>query len=473
MGKFSKKVASSKTLNKAGGYAYKHDVKTELVFSVLTTFLDNKYYESGSDRIERIKDLISKNKPEFVANLAVIARKEFNLRSVVTLLIGELARTHRGDSLVKDTIVKACTRVDDLTELVAYVGTPLPKQVKRGVRNALLKFNRYQLAKYKGEGNDVSLVDVFNLVHPKVQHASEEQAQAWADLIKGDLKSFDTWETVISNCKPEDKKVEWQKLVAENKLGYMALLRNLNNLIKVDVDEQYLDMVIGKLTDKNEVLNSKQLPFRFVTAYENVSGNRKLSNAISEAMDIAVSNTPEFAGKTLIAVDVSGSMKGDPIDKASIFAATLFKSHKDADLILFDERIAEVNIGDRSPVIDLAQEIKRRATGGGTNTSLVFQYAQSKSKKYDRIIILSDNQSWQDSYGWGSTGGTQKYYQAYKDAMSADPTIFALDIQGYGTKDITSSKVFHLAGWSERILDFMKEAERGDALIKYIEDYAI
>jgi hypothetical protein len=469
MGKFSKKLQPAKTVNKAGGFAYSHDVQTELVFAVLTTFLDDKYYEKGAERISRIEDLVLKNKPEFVANLAVVARKEFNLRSVSTLLIGLLARTHKGDSLVKDTIVKAATRVDDLTELVAYMGTPLPKQVKRGVRNALFKFNRYQLAKYKGEGNEVSLVDVFNLVHPKVQHASEEQAQAWADLMKGNLKSFDTWETEISNCKPEEKKSKWQSLVAENKLGYMALLRNLNNLIKVGVEDQYIDMAVGKLSDEAEVRKSKQLPFRFVTAYENVSGNRKLSNAISVAMDIAVGNAPKFEGNTLIAVDVSGSMSGDPINKASIFAATLFKSHPNADLILFDERVSEVNIGDRLPVIDLAQQIKKLATGGGTNTSLVFQFAEKKGKKYDRIIILSDNQSWQDSYGWGSTGGTQKYYEAYRKI--ADPVVYAIDIQGYGTKDITAGKVFHLAGWSERVLDFIKESEKGNALIKYIEDY--
>lgn len=467
MGKFSKKSVASKTINKAGCFAYKMDVQSELVHAVLTTFLENKFYESGDERMLRIVDLVSKNKPQFVANLAVIARKEFNLRSVSTALIGELAKIHRGDSLIKDTIINATTRVDDLTELVAYVGSPIPKQVKRGVRNALLKFSRYQLAKYKGEGNAVSLVDLFNMTHPKVQHASKEQKKAWKDLMTGKLKSFDTWESELSASKPEERKKIWESLIKEDKLGYMALIRNLNNLIKEGVSDKVIDLVAKKLTDQEAVKKSKQLPFRFVTAYDNVQRNRTLTSAISDAMDIAVNNAPEFKGSTLIAIDGSGSMSGDPIKKAAIFAATLLKSHNKSDVIIYDDRVKVLTVNDRVPVIELAKGIERSATGGGTNTSLVFQYAMQKNIKYDRIIIISDNESWQDSYYGNSTQGSYNEYRKI-----ADPEVFAIDVQGYGTKDIQSPKVKHLAGWSDRLLDFIVEYEKGNALVKYVENYA-
>lgn len=460
MGKFSKK-SSTKTINKAGGFAYKLSHKEELVSAVLSTFLEDKYYENGNERAERISDLVSKIDAKFVSNLAIVARKEFNMRSVTTLLVGELAKNHKGDSLVKDTIIETALRVDDLTELVAYLGKPLPKQVKRGIRNALYKFNRYQLAKYKGEGNSVSLVDVFNLVHPKVQHANEEQKQAWADLMSGNLKSFDTWESEISAT--NNPKETWEALVREDKLGYMATLRNLNNLIKNNVSEEVIDLVVKKLTDIEEVKNSKQLPFRFTTAYENVKGNRKLSNAISEAMDIAVSNCPEFSGKTLIAVDSSGSMQSC-MDKASIFGATLYKKHPNADLILYDTQVKELALGDRMPVVDLAKIIKDNAMGGGTQTALVFAYAKHKGV-YDRIIIVSDNESWSER-GYGSS--VQAQYNDYRTI--ADPYVFAIDIEGYGTKDISSPKVKYICGWSDRILDFIQTTEKGN-LIKYIEDY--
>ncbi len=469
MSLFNKKEKGTKTVNIAGGKAYRMAAEQELLHAVLTTFLEDKFYESGDARLVRIQNLVREVKPEFVANLAVIARKEFNLRSVTHLLIGELAKIHKGDSLVMKTIIEAAIRPDDLLEIVSYVGTPLPKQVKRGVRNALLKFNRYQLAKYKGEGKAVSLVDLFNLVHPKVQHADKEQKKAWKDLMTGKLVSFDTWETDLSAAKDEKgRKKALEALIAEDKMGYMALLRNLNNAVKYDVNDATIKRIVKKLTDPEEVKKSKQLPFRFVTAYDNVKGNRQFADAISEAMDIAVDNTPELKGDLLIAVDSSGSMSGEPMQKASIFGATLVKANKNADLILYDTGIKELNMSTRIPVIDLAKNIQKEAMGGGTETSLVFKYALMKKKKYSRIIIISDNESWSEGYYGQSVQG---HYEAYKKQTGNDPYVYAIDIQGYGTKDVTGSKVFHLTGWSDRLLDFIGQIEKGEGLVEYVKNY--
>jgi len=463
MSKFNTKE-STKTTNLAGGVAYEMGSEMELVHAVLSTFLENKFYESGDERIERICQLVATNKPEFVARLAKVARTEFHMRSVSHVLIGELAKTHKGDDLVKRTIVACALRPDDLTEICAYVGTPLPKQVKRGVRNALLKFNRYQLAKYRGEGKKWSLVDLFNMTHPKPQHANEEQKKAWKDLMSGDLQSFDTWE--VESSRKADAKT-WEDLVLEGKLGYMALIRNLNNLIKHNVSKEAQLAAVAKLTDADEVRRSKQLPFRFYTAYKNVTGNRLFSDAISEAMDLAVSNVPKLEGKTLIAVDTSGSMTGDPIEKAAIFGATLLKANVDADVVLYDTEIEEFSGSGRTPVADLADRIIHDAMGGGTETSLVFSYATGSQTKYDRIIIISDSESWAE--GWSMVDSVQSAYEAYRKKTGSDPMVYAIDIQGYGTKDVTGGRVFHLAGWSSRLLDFIGQVERGNELVDYIK----
>lgn len=471
MSKFNKTTPTTRTTNMAGGIALKMSAEMELVHAVLVTFLEDTYYEKSEDRKNRIIGLIALNKPQFVANLAIIARKEFHLRSVSTLLLGELAKIHRGDSLLKETIVNATERVDDLTELVSYVGFPMPKQVKRGIRNALLKFNRYQLVKYKGEGKSISLVDLFNLVHPKVQHANEEQKTAWKDLMEGNLKSFDTWEVDVAGAADEaGRKEAFEKLILENKMGYMALIRNLNNLIKYDVSDETVKTAIAKLTDPEEVAKSKQLPFRFYTAYTNVKGNRLFTNAVAQAMDLAVHNTPELPGKTLIALDESGSMSGDAITKGAIFAATLMKANPNAEVILFDTKVRSFDKSSLAPVVDIADAIINGCNGGGTNTSLVFDYANRKGAKYDRIIIISDNESWDDSTWHG--GGTQATYNEYKKINGVDPEIYAIDIMGYGTKDIDSPKVHHLAGWSDRLLDFIGKVEEGESLVSYVKNYS-
>jgi 60 kDa SS-A/Ro ribonucleoprotein len=166
MSRFNSKLPSSKTINKAGGIAYKHSPEMELILASLNTFLEDKFYESGDERMDRISDLVSKCKPEFVAKLAVVAREDFHLRSVTHLLVSLLSKIHRGDNLVSRTLYRIAQRPDDLTEILAVLGKPIPKQIKLGMQKALTKFDAYQLAKYRGEGKEVKLVDVFNLVHP-------------------------------------------------------------------------------------------------------------------------------------------------------------------------------------------------------------------------------------------------------------------------------------------------------------------
>lgn len=471
MSKFNTKSESTRVENLAGGKAFSMKPEMELIHAVLTTFLEDKYYEAGSDRLDRIRGLVASVDPVFALKLAVVARKEFHMRSVSHVLLGEVSKTYSGkDDIVKRAIVEAAIRPDDLTELVSYVGTPLTKQVKRGVRNAILKFDRYQLSKYQAKGKGVSLVDLFNLTHPKVQHANEEQKKAWIDLVAGNLKLQGAWESDVSATQGDvDKKKEvWSDLVKSGKIGYMALLRNLNNLLKNSVDEETLTAAASRLADPVEVAKSKQLPFRFYTAYENVKGNRMLSGAISDALDASIGNAPSFGGRTLVAVDSSGSMGGRPVEIAAIFGAAIAKN-SDADIIMYADHVEEVSYSPRTPVIDLVQTMHAKCRYGGTHTSLVFDYAKNNGP-YDRIVILSDNESWMES--WSGTD-TNANYNKYIKETGQNPYIYAIDIQGYGSHDVVGGKVFHLTGWSDKMLDFMNRIEGGEKLIDYIKNYEL
>lgn len=463
MSRFNTKVSlRTNAVNIAGGEAFALSPELELVHAVIATFLKDEFYEGANQRIDRIKKLVNMVDPIFVAKLALFARQKMHLRSVSHLLVGELAKIHRGDDLIKRAIVAVSERADDMSEIAAVMGLPMPKQGKRGIRNALLKFDRYALAKYKGDGKQFSIRNLIRLTRPKVQYATAEQAQAWSDLIMQKSMTADTWESSISGAEASEKTGEWERLLKENKLGYMALLRNLNNLIKNNVSGEVIDLAVKKLTDKEEVDKSKLLPFRFLSAYSAVSGNRKLVDAVSEAMDLAVSNVPVLTGKTLIAVDTSGSMSGDPITKAAPLAAALAKSN-DADLIQYNTEVTEMRINSKTPVIDIAEKIKRDARGGGTATNVVFEWAQKNGKKYDRIIILSDNESW--------SGSAFNAYKKYRTV--ADPFVHAIDVQGYGTVDLKGHKVFHSAGWSDKVLDMIAMNEKGVGLIAQIEELVV
>ena len=459
MGRFNVGI-NNRTENIAGGKAFKMGSKQELLHAVLTTFLTNKFYETGDDRIARIQALIGNVPAEFVAKLAVVARKEFHLRSVFHALIGELSKNHRGDNLIMEAFEKGVERPDDLTEIAGYLEGKLSKQVKRGMRHAMLKFSPYSIAKYRMDGKKIKLVDIFNLVHPKPQFASEEQKVAWKALMEGKLVNTDTWESRLSSG--EDKSKVWRDMILEKKIGYMALLRNLRN-IESQADDETKEVASKMIADKEQVKKSKQLPFRFYKAYSNVS-ERLFTNAIAQAMEYSVDNVPDLDGLTLIGIDTSGSMSGDPIEKASILASALIKK-SNCDVMLYDTNIRPANFNSIDSVMGNAEKIQKLAQGGGTETSLVFQYAHHTGKKYKRIIILSDNESWNEY-------SVQSIYAEYK--KENDCYVYAVDIEGYGTKDITGEKVEHLCGFSERLFDFMLATERGiDTLEKYIDNYEL
>jgi hypothetical protein len=143
---------------------------------------------------------------------------------------------------------------------------------------------------------------------------------------------------------------------------------------------------------------------------------------------------------------------------------------------MYDTSVYEVEISSRIPVIDTAKKIEKDAHGGGTNTSLVFAYALDKGRKYERIIIISDNESWQDSTSdWfgNRSAGCKVAYTNYKVALGVDPWVYAIDIQGYGTKDIAGERVINLAGWSERLLDLVGLYEKGTNMVDYIKSIVL
>src|ERR1700758_1807750 len=228
--------------------------------SVLACLLwESQFYEDGIEIGGRIAEIVPKGEPESVAALAVEARGQMKLRHVPLLLVREMARhkTHRG--LVAETLERVIQRADELCEFVAIYWkdgrVPLSGQVKKGLAAAFPKFSEYQLAKYD-RGGPIKLRDVLFLCHAKPR--DDKQAGGWKKLIWGRLAVPDTWEVALSSG--ADKREAWTRLLAERKLGALALLRNLRNMKDAGVHEE---LVLSTLRSAN---TQRVLPFRFLAA---------------------------------------------------------------------------------------------------------------------------------------------------------------------------------------------------------------
>ncbi|CAG5115663.1 unnamed protein product, partial [Candidula unifasciata] len=75
----------------------------------------------------------------------------------------------------------------------------------------------------------------------------------------------ETWETQVSL--KGNKAQTWEDLIDHKKLPFMAMLRNLRNMIKAGISPKHHNNVLRRLTDQRSVVNSKQFPFRFFSAY--------------------------------------------------------------------------------------------------------------------------------------------------------------------------------------------------------------
>jgi 60 kDa SS-A/Ro ribonucleoprotein len=466
MSRFNTVAQGTKTVNLAGGEAYSQTPELELVSILLTSFANDQFYRSANDTFDRLKQLVGLCNKEFVAKAAVYARTQFGMRSITHVVASELAKHIAGEKWAKDFYSAIIYRPDDMLEIFSYHTSKngkIPNSIKKGFAKAFDKFTKHDLAKYRGENKGFKLVDVVNLVHPIPTEKNKEAIDA---LIKGELKSFDTWESELTRAgqaasnedeKAEFKKDVWVKLVREKKIGYFALLRNLRNII--EQAPEVVGEALETLTNEAIIKKSLVLPFRFLTAFEEIqklnTGKviREVLVALNKAVDIAVNNVPKFDGETLVVLDVSGSMremgKGtkSPHIIGALFSAVLVKANN-CDLMTFDTNARYVNVNPLDSTITISNSIP--FTGGGTDFHSIFKTA---NKKYDRIIILSDMQ------GWVGYNSPSRVFNVYKNTTGANPFVYSFDLNNYGSLQFPEAKVFAIAGFSEKVFDIMKLME--------------
>jgi len=478
MSKFNNN-ATIKTTNKDGYPAYAMDAKSKLVTQILTSFFNEKkfYGDNSKEIIETVKAVI-KTDPEFVSNLAVFARREFNMRSISHVLTGYLANMVEGKPFVKRTVKGVVLRGDDATEIMSFYlntfGKPIPNSLRKGLKEVFCGFDAYTLAKYKGEGKDVKMRDLLCLCRPSPK--DDEQSALWKRLLEGKIETPYTWESELSA--KGNKKEVWEELIASHKLPYMAALRNCRNIVAANPDN--LNDYLSYISNPNAVRNSKQLPFRYLSAYRtNQNAGTKVLDALEDAAEASIENLPKLPGKTIIAIDTSGSMSGlvsaqsdvRCCDISMLLGLIASRICEDSEVYCFDTRLEQMPVSHRSGLLYTAMHNSH--CGGGTDMSLPFALIHNKKIKCDRVIILSDNMC--NTYGgyfWGSAKPIQAYADECRKSIHNDFWVHAVDLQGYGTQQFTGPKTNIVAGWSEKLFEFMLLAEQGeDTLQKRIASY--
>lgn len=451
MARTNPKATTTPIFTHEGARAYPHlKPIDQLRRSVLSCLLwESEFYEDGEDIVKRIVETTHACTPAEVAALAVEARSVFNLRHTPLLLLTALManKQARGSTLVSETIEQTIQRADELAELLALYWKqagrkcPLASQLKLGLAAAFRKFSAYDLAKYNRD-NAIKLRDVLFLCHAKPR--DEVQAAVWKQLVDGTLPAPDTWEVELSAGK--HKKATWERLLVEEKLGYLALLRNLRNMVRAKVDETLIREALVRRKGAKRVL-----PFRYIAA---ARACPQLEMTIDVALLAAIKELPKLAGKTVLLVDVSRSMTWKLSEKSDlnrIDAAAMLASMVNGDVRVFTFSDYLVEVAPRRGMAGVDAIINSQVHHG---TQLFDAVAELNSRiDYDRIIVITDEQAEPASHASGMIQGKLTTMPDPKGLGYCINVASAKNGVGYG-------KWLHIDGFSEAVLTYIHEHER-------------
>lgn len=488
----SPQKATATTISGSQAYPQK-DIHLELFGMVSTNMLGDKYYESADSGMKRLVDLIKTADPEFVLKLAIYTRQELHMRSVPVVLVITLMKhlysqrtavSKERKQQILTAIFGIVERVDDITECLAYYKHinnlthlhKVSKVLQYGLAACFHKFDEYQFGKYKGQNKDISLRDAMFICRPKP--VSSAQEALFEKIANNELETPETHETVLSAAGGDaDVAADaWAGLIRNKKLGYMATLRNLNNIGRHVQSQADIDLVCQYLKNPQAVENSKQLPFRFYTAYKNLNvadytTKRKFADAIYVAAIHSLRNmTLLDQNESVLAVaDISDSMSNKTSEKSTVtcaeiamfYSSMMSRMNSNCQLGFFGTHAKLVDSLSIHPFECLETRSQHaRTLGHGTNPADIF--AKLGTRKVDKIFIFSDLQFWSSNslhsqlLGNRDQTAFQSALNGYRNNINPNLKVILIDLRGYGggLPVKTNDKTIVISGWSDKTFQF-------------------
>ena len=505
-------IPQEDTVNRQGFKAYSLDDELRLVTMLNTLKITPQFYRTESETMKELRDLIERiglKDPYFVAQAIAYSRcLGEGMRSINHLAAAlvspfisgtDYAKRFYGLFDKKNKCGGTIFRPDDMTEIkdvYASLNTsPLSNAMKKGFASVLENLDTYSLAKYRN-----TVIDIANLAHPNSSKSKAtvtingEVVKVIDAIMNGVTITADTWEAAQSEAgqevakavregkitKAEGEKIlaeakadNWESLLKEGKLGVLAALRNIRNIMK-NPRTEIIDNWCKLITNPTIVRKALILPCHFDLAYEvvmnefaDIDYSPQVQQALQDGYIAAIPNLKEvMPGRTAVIVDCSGSMgsysfcdgKDSPkyiwnsrgmrktescAYKAGLIAATIAKA-TGADIIKFGSNAYRFEYNKNKNVFALADEIGT-ATDGCTYPYKAFDLLRREKAVYDRIIFISDCEV-------NSRNLTSDSYRSYIHDVCS-PYIYAVDLAAYGTVPLKSDKVSYYYGYGSMLYE--------------------
>jgi hypothetical protein len=263
----------------------------------------------------------------------------------------------------------------------------------------------------------------------------------------------------------------------------MAQMRNLRNILQADVSLLEMQKVANRLADAEKVAKSKQLPFRYLSAYREIEKVKSthttaLMNALEAAVKCSASNIEGFDENTrvLLASDVSGSMWSSVSQRSSvrnydigILLSMLLRNRcKQVVSGIFGDDWKVVNMPNDN-ILMATRQLERlgNTVGFSTNGYKVIDWLIEQKIVMDKVMMFTDMQM------WDSTGRFKTFEDSWKKykKMAPEAKLYLFDLAGYGQLPLRLAEpdVYLIAGWSDRVFDVLSAIDKGEDALSVIK----
>ena len=440
-----------------GATGFLRDSKSELFLLAVSNMVgQDTFYERAEDRDDRYSQLVRELAvldPEWTAGLLRWLRGDGNLRSASLVGAAEFAKARLDAGLSgysRQVVDAVLQRADEPGEMLGYwtsrYGRRLPKPVKRGVADAVQRlYSERALLKYDTASKGYRFGDVLELVHASPsavwqgdlfklaidrRHGRGDEVPASLQVLRrnAELRAAGapeawldaealraagmTWEDALSAVGSKvDKARLWEALIPS--MGFMALLRNLRGFDEAGVSDGVADQVAARLADPQQVVRSRQFPFRFWAAYKHAPSLR-WGHALERALAVSLDRVPRLQGRVLILVDRSPSMfpgygfstpnRSDiPLaEQAAVFGAGLALRAEAPTLVEFGMRSSRIDVPKGGSVLRLIDKF------GQIDGTDIPSAVKEHFAGHDRVVVVTDEQTrpgWLPSNCYGHHGG--------------------------------------------------------------------
>jgi 60 kDa SS-A/Ro ribonucleoprotein len=491
---FGRRLPPATAINEAGGLAYELTQEQALAQLAATGCLNGTFYATEQEQLEKVLELVNACEPDFVARVALYAREQGLMKDMPALLCAALAT--RDGALLSTVFPRVIDSGKMLRSFVQILRSgaagrrSLGTLPRRLVREWLAARSDAQLFD-AAIGNAPSLADVIRMVHPKPATAERDHLYRYLlgkpcelERLPAEAQRFERWKSERGELPDlnfqrlsslELDTAEWRTIALRS--TWTTLRMNLNTFQRHGVFEcrETTAALAARLADPREVRRARAFPYQILSALQNLdeAAPRVLRESLEQALEIATENVPELPGRTVVAVDVSGSM-GSPVtghrkgatssvtcrDVASLFAASILRRNPGARVIPFHDRVCEVELDPRASIPAISATLQRLPSGG-TNCSAVLAHLVQSRATVDTVIYFSDNESWVDA---SPDGRSTAMLAQWRKLRRANPRakLVCIDLQPYRTVQApVADDVIHVGGFSDQVFHVLRAVTSG------------